>query len=60
MLEETSSGTRSDWPVLGEVVNFARPGDTIACCRLDRIARSVYDLTSRVRDLDDRGIGFRA
>ena len=56
---EVASGTRSDRPVLADAVEFARPGDTIVCCRLD-IARSVSDLTSLLRELDDRGIGFRS
>lgn len=57
---EVASGTRSDRPVLADAVEFARPGDTIVFCRLDRIARSVSDLTSLLRELDFWGIGFRS
>ncbi len=55
---ERLSGARSDRPVLAEMLEFLRPGDTLVVWRLDRLARSVADLIRIVKDLESRGIGF--
>src|SRR5258708_14361452 len=55
---ERLSGARADRPVLAEMLEFLRPGDTLVVWRLDRLARSVADLIRIVKDLESRGIGF--
>jgi DNA invertase Pin-like site-specific DNA recombinase len=43
---------------LKEALRFLRRGDTLACCKPDRLARSTTDLLRIVEDLDRRGIGL--
>lgn len=44
---------------LRECLAFMRPGDVLLVTRLDRLARSMVDLTRILTDLAARGIGFR-
>jgi DNA invertase Pin-like site-specific DNA recombinase len=57
---ETASGTRPDRPVLTQVLDQLRPGDTLVVWRLDRPGRSLRHLVDTVTGLADRGIGFRS
>lgn len=43
---------------LKEALRFLRRGDTLACCKPDRLARSTTDLLRIVEDLDRRGVGL--
>jgi DNA invertase Pin-like site-specific DNA recombinase len=43
---------------LKEALRFVRRGDTLACCKPDRLARSTTDLLRIVDDLDRRGVGL--
>jgi DNA invertase Pin-like site-specific DNA recombinase len=43
---------------LKEALRFVRRGDTLACCKPDRLARSTTDLLRIVEDLDRRGVGL--
>lgn len=54
------SGGRADRPGLKAALAACREGDTLVVWRLDRLGRSVRDLSSIVRDLGDRGVGFRS
>jgi DNA invertase Pin-like site-specific DNA recombinase len=54
------SGGRADRPGLKEALAACRSGDTLVVWRLDRLGRSVRDLANIVRDLGDRGVGFRS
>ena len=43
---------------LKEAMRFVRRGDTLVCCKPDRLARSTTDLLRIVDDLDRRGVGL--
>ena len=43
---------------LKEALRFVRRGDTLVCCKPDRLARSTTDLLRIVDDLDRRGVGL--
>lgn len=60
MFIETQSGASRDRPVLAEALAFMRPGDTLLTWRMDRLARSVRQLTSTVEALEARGIQYRS
>ena len=57
---ETASGTRSDRPQLTELLQFARPGDTVVVLRLDRLARDVRQILDLVDQFTRRDIGLRS
>jgi DNA invertase Pin-like site-specific DNA recombinase len=57
---ETASGARSDRPVLEQVLDQLRPGDTLVVWKLDRLGRSLRHLVDTVTGLADRGVGFRS
>jgi DNA invertase Pin-like site-specific DNA recombinase len=56
---ETASGARADRPILEQVLDQLRPGDTLVVWRLDRLGRSLRHLVDTVTSLADRGVGFR-
>lgn len=58
IFEDTASGVKVDRPGLGEALKFARPGDTLAVWKLDRLGRSLRQLIDILNDLHDREIGF--
>jgi DNA invertase Pin-like site-specific DNA recombinase len=57
---ETASGARSDRPVLEQLLDQLRPGDTLVVWKLDRLGRSLRHLVDTVTGLAERGIGFRS
>jgi predicted site-specific integrase-resolvase len=57
---ETASGTRTDRPVLEQVLDQLRPGDTLVVWKLDRLGRSLRHLVDTVTGLAERGVGFRS
>jgi DNA invertase Pin-like site-specific DNA recombinase len=57
---ETGSGSRTDRPELGKLMEIAREGDTVVCWRLDRIGRSLRHLTEMAEQLQQRGIALRS
>jgi DNA invertase Pin-like site-specific DNA recombinase len=57
---ETASGARTDRPVLEQVLDQRRPGDTLVVWKLDRLGRSLRHLVDTVTGLAERGIGFRS
>ncbi|UAJ09246.1 recombinase family protein [Glacieibacterium megasporae] len=57
---EKRSGTTTDGrDKLAEAMDFAREGDTLVVTRLDRLARSMLDLSQIVTTLDAKGVKFR-
>jgi DNA invertase Pin-like site-specific DNA recombinase len=58
--EETASGAKAERPVLGEVLGYLRPGDTLVVWRLDRLGRSLKHLIDVVAGLAEQGIGFKS
>ena len=57
---ETASGARADRPVLEQLLDQLRPGDTLVVWKLDRLGRSLRHLVDTVTGLAERGIGFRS
>ncbi|CAN5350105.1 recombinase family protein [soil metagenome] len=57
--EKRSGTTRIERAELEAALRFVRKGDVLIVSKLDRLARSVNDLSSIVADLDKRGVGFR-
>lgn len=60
IFEDCVSGAKTDRPGLNEALNHLRSGDTLIVWKLDRLGRSMSHLIDTVRDLDQRGIGFRS
>jgi DNA invertase Pin-like site-specific DNA recombinase len=54
------SGSVTDRPGLSEALSHLRAGDTLVVWRLDRLGRSLAQLIDTIRDLQERGIGFRS
>lgn len=59
IFSEKRSGTNTQRNQLSAAMDFVREGDTLLVTRLDRFARSSVDLHNLVRDLTDKGVGFR-
>jgi DNA invertase Pin-like site-specific DNA recombinase len=57
---ETASGAATDRPILEQVLDQLRPGDTLVVWKLDRLGRSLRHLVDTVTALAERGIGFRS
>ncbi|WP_281659455.1 recombinase family protein [Halobacillus sp. Cin3] len=45
-------------PELNKALEYLREGDTLVVYRIDRLARSTFDLHKIVRDFQERGIGL--
>ena len=59
--EEKVSGTsRQGREELKTLLEFLREGDTLIVTRLDRLARSMDDLSSIARELQDKGVALKA
>lgn len=56
---EKASGSRHDRPVLAKAMADLKPGDTLACYKLDRIGRSLVHVTKLIAVLEERGVHFR-
>ena len=54
--EEKVSAKNVERPELQNMISFAREGDTIVVCSMDRLARSLQDLIKLVKDFNSRGI----
>src|SRR3954467_15934703 len=57
---DTLSGSVTERPGLTQALSHLRAGDTLVVWRLDRLGRSLAHLIETVRDLQERGIGFRS
>ncbi|MBL9084899.1 MAG: recombinase family protein [Planctomycetales bacterium] len=60
LYEDRASGARDDRPGLKECLDFLRPGDVLVVWKLDRLGRSLAHLIAIIRQLKERGIGFRS
>jgi DNA invertase Pin-like site-specific DNA recombinase len=57
---EEASGAVAERPELVRALDHLRPGDTLVVWKLDRLGRSLRHLIDTVRELEDRGVGFRS
>ena len=57
---ETASSTRTDRPILEQLLDQLRPGDTLVVWKLDRLGRSLRHLVDTITTLAERGVGFRS
>jgi Resolvase, N terminal domain len=57
---DTVSGSVTNRPGLTQALSHLRSGDTLVVWRLDRLGRSLPHLIETVRQLQDRGVGFRS
>jgi DNA invertase Pin-like site-specific DNA recombinase len=60
LYQEKESGAKADRPELMAMLDYARHGDTVVVCKLDRIARSTKHLLDIVDTLQDKGVTFKA
>lgn len=58
--EKVSGSSRAGRHELDTMLQFLRGGDTLTVTRIDRLARSVYDLQAIVRELTAIGVTLRA
>jgi Resolvase, N terminal domain len=57
---ETASGARIDRPILAQVLDQLRPGDTLVVWKLDRLGRSLRHLVDTITGLAERAVGVRS
>ena len=55
---EKESGAKSDREELAKALEYLRDGDKLVVYKLDRLARSTFDLHKIARELTERGIGL--
>lgn len=60
IFQETMSGARADRPELAKALNVLGEGDTFVVTRLDRLARSTFDLLGTVRKIEARGAKLKS
>ena len=58
--EKKSATSTNGRDELQTLIDFVRAGDTIVVTRVDRLARSIADLSQIVRTLQDKGVALRA
>lgn len=58
--DKLSGSAKTDRPGLAEMLNYARAGDTVVVTPIDRLGRSVAEVTRTVADLGERRIILRA
>lgn len=58
--EKVSGTSTENRDELKTLMDFIREGDELVVTRVDRLARSVYDLQKIVRHLTDKGVALRA
>ncbi|CAM3165481.1 DNA invertase Pin-like site-specific DNA recombinase [Williamsia muralis] len=54
------SGSNSNRPGLAELLDYARPGDTIVVVGIDRLGRNAAEVMTTIRDLLARNITLRS
>lgn len=59
IFEEKLSGSGVERPALGELLLYARDGDTVVVWSIDRLARDLRDLQNIVAQLNDKGVSLQ-
>jgi DNA invertase Pin-like site-specific DNA recombinase len=57
---DTASGAKAQRLGLTEALQHCRSGDTLVVWKLDRLGRSLSHLVETIRELVERGIGFKS
>lgn len=57
---EKISGVSKKREQLALAIEACRPGDTFVVWKLDRMGRSLLDLLDKLKQLEDKGVGFRS
>jgi len=57
--KEKASGATGERAELKAMIDYAREGDIVICCKMDRIARSTKDLLNVINALKDKGVSFK-
>ena|SRR5689334_119944 len=57
---EKVTGARADRRELPRMLKALAPGDVVTVTRIDRLARSTFDLFAIVKQIVDAGVQFRA
>lgn len=55
---EKQSGAKSDREELIKALDYLREGDKLVVYKIDRLARSTFDLQKIAKDLEERGIAL--
>jgi DNA invertase Pin-like site-specific DNA recombinase len=58
--DEGFSGSKASRPGLDAAVAYMREGDVLTVWRLDRLGRSTVNVLTLIKELKERGIGFRS
>jgi DNA invertase Pin-like site-specific DNA recombinase len=58
--DKLSGSVKTERPGLTALLDYARPGDVIVVAAIDRLGRSVVEVTRTIADLGERGIVLRA
>jgi len=60
VFKDTASGARADRKELQKMLTALQPGDIVTVTRIDRLARSTFDLFAIVKRIVDAGAQFRS
>jgi DNA invertase Pin-like site-specific DNA recombinase len=60
VFREKASGAKTERAQLAKLMTSLAPGDVVIVTRLDRLARSTRDLLNTLKEIGDKGAGFRS
>jgi DNA invertase Pin-like site-specific DNA recombinase len=58
--DQLSGSAKTSRPGLAAMLNYSRPGDTVVVTAIDRLGRSVAEVTRTIAELGERAIVLRA
>jgi DNA invertase Pin-like site-specific DNA recombinase len=58
LYEEKASGMNTDRPILNEVIDYLRPGDSLIIYDLSRLGRTVHQVMKLLEYFREKNIGF--
>jgi len=60
ILMEKASGANNNRPELARLISYTCRGDVVIVTKLDRLARSTQHLLTVIKELDEKGVAFKA